>query len=570
MESSIRNKSARRKVIMIGFDGATFDLLRPWAEAGILPTFQRMMTQGAWGPLQSTMPPVTPAAWSSLATGMNQGKHGLFDFFGRQKDSYETYVVNATHRHGATLWQLLSQVDKDVIVFNVPATYPPDKVNGLMVSGLLTPSEAVDASWPPELLNDLKQAVPAFGFYPPGIFSQGEEVKFVQDVLAWDTMTLEATEFLIKQQSWDFLFTVFIGVDIMSHFMWQHMETSGASAPSSDPAVRDTLANAIQTVYKQADSILAKLLEMVDDDTYVVIVSDHGFGPLRNYIHLNTWLAQKGYLFFKRTPWVQLKYLAFRMGLTPLRILEMLRALGLGNQVQQTASTHNDWLKWLVKQTFLHVEDIDWSRTKAFSTGYGAPIFVNRKGREPQGIVASDAEYEALLDQICHDLAAIRHPQTNDLLISEILRPQTLYSGPFADRAPDLLPLSRDWSNQGYGVHDFASNRWFEPSPDRSGTHRMNGIFFLHGPHVQQGKLTEGAALWDIAPTVLALTGVPIPKNMDGKVLSTAFSEELISQLNITYTETVDEQITKPPMPKMSDEEEQAIRDRLAAMGYVG
>ena len=568
MHSSANNGSEHRRVMVIGLDGATLDLIRPWAEAGILPTFHRLMVHGAWGPLQSTMPPVTPAAWGSLATGLNQGKHGLFDFLRRQEGSYETYVVNATHRHGASLWHSLGQAGYRVTVFNVPATYPPEPVNGLMVSGLLTPTHATNAAWPPELLDDLKQAVPDFSFYPPGIFSQGQEVEFVNDVLAWDQMTLQATEFLMGRQSWDFLFTVFSGIDIVSHFMWRHMVTEGASAPTNDPAVKKALANAIQSVYRQADVILARLLEAAGEDVYVVVVSDHGFGPLDYYMHLNAWLIQKGYLKFKRTPVVLLKHLAYRLGITPLRILELLCALRQGERVQQTAGEHKAWLESAVKKAFLSLADVDWSRTTAYSAGYGAPIFANLKGRQPQGIVEPGAEYEALLAQLIADLQALRHLDTGESYVGEIYRPQDLYSGPYTDLAPDLLPLPRDWRNQGYGVHDFASNRWLEPSPDRTGTHRMNGILFLHGPGIRPGRPLEGASILDVTPTILALMEVPIPKNVDGQVLSAALSEALLPQLAITYCEAVEDTTEKLSVPEMSEEDEQAIRERLQALGY--
>ncbi len=560
--------SARpRRVMVVGVDGATLDLIGPWVKAGLLPTFQRLMAQGAWGPLQSTMPPVTPAAWSSLATGMNQGKHGLFDFFGRQSDSYETYLVNATHRHGSSLWQLLSQAEYRVTVFNVPASYPPEQVNGQMVSGLLTPNQATDAAWPRELLEVLKRAVPGFSFYPPGIFSQGHELEFAQDVLNWDKMTLQATEFLMNQQPWDFFFGVFIGVDIISHFMWKHMASAGATSATNNPSTQQTPANAIQNVYRQVDSVLARLLEMAGENTYVVVVSDHGFGPLDYYMHLNAWLVQRGYLKFKRTPAVQLKYLAYRLGITPLRILELLRRLRLGGQVQQTASERNAWLKEMVKRFFLSLADVDWSRTTAYSTGYGGPIFVNLKGREPQGSVAPGSDYESLLKQITADLRALRHPKTGEPFVGEIYRPRDLYSGPYTDCAADLSFTPRDWSNQGYGVHDFASNRWLEASPDRSGTHRMNGIFFLRGPGIRPNYHVEGASLWDVAPTILALMGVPIPKDMDGHVLSAALEEELASQLAVTYSDVAEVAMTAA-VPEMSPEDEQIIRDRLNALGY--
>lgn len=564
------NGAPSRRVMMIGVDGATFDLIRPWAEAGILPTFRRLMAEGASGDLESVMPPVTPAAWSTLATGTNLGKHGLFDFYARREGTYDTFVVDATHRRGTSLWRLLGQQGYRTTVFNVPATYPPEPVNGSMVSGLLTPAFATDASYPRELLAEVKAAVPNFSFYPPGIFSQGEEDKFVKDVLAWDAMTLEATEFLMQREPWDFLFTVFIGVDIISHFMWKQMEAKGPGAPSRDPRTEEALAHAIQDVYRQVDSILDRLIKQAGEETTVLVVSDHGFGPLDHYMHLNAWLVQKGYLKFKRTPRVALKNLMFRLGITPLHILNAMRALRMGGQVQETASQHNDKLKALAKQAFLSLADVDWSHTVAYSAGYGGPIFINLKGREPQGIVGPGAEYEMLLERITTDLRALRHPDTGEPFVGETYRPGDLYNGPYLKNAPDLIFTPRDWRNQGYGVHDFASNRWLEPSPDRSGTHRMNGILCMYGPGIQPGSSIEGASLQDIAPTVLGLMGAPIPNVMDGQVLSSAMTDGLRSALSLSYSHVAVEAPENMPTPDMSPEEERVIRERLEALGYLG
>jgi predicted AlkP superfamily phosphohydrolase/phosphomutase len=566
----MNEKNSHRRVMLIGFDGATLDLIQPWVQAGLLPNFARLMSVGACGPLESTIPPVTPAAWGTLATGVNPGKHGVYDFFARRPDSYETYVVNSRDRHGPTLWGLLSQAGYRVTVLNVPASYPPDPVNGSMVSGLLTPNEAKDASFPPVLLQELKRAVPRFEFHPPGIFSKGKEVEFVQSVLDWDKMTLDATEYLMNREPWDFLFTVFIGTDIVSHWIWREMATQGASVQTGDPAVRETLAHAIENVYRQADTILGKMLDAAGENTYVMVVSDHGFGPLNYYMHVNAWLVERGYMKVKRTPGVMLKHLAYRLGLTPLNILETLRKLHLGGPVQQTAGKHNDWLKDMVKRVFLSLDDIDWTRTTVYTRGYAGPLFVNLKGREPQGIVEPGAEFEAVLKKVEADLRAIKHPVTGEPFISHVLRTEDVYSGPYTKYAPDFGFAMNDWSVQPYGVHDFASNRWFEPTPDRTGTHRMNGIFFLRGPGIEPGTRVEGASLMDVAPTVLALMGVPIPSMMDGHVLTTPMGSELRSGLHTRFVEQEMPVAAEIGGPVLGEEEEKIIRERLEALGYFG
>ena len=569
-EPPMNGNKTRPRVLLIGFDGATLDLIQPWVQAGLLPNFARLMTEGAHGPLESTIPPVTPAAWSTMATGMNQGKHGVYDFFARREGSYETYLVNTRDRHGDTIWSLLGEAGYRVTVFDVPATYPPDPVNGQMVSGLLTPSQATDASYPVDLLAELKRAVPGFDFHPPGFFSKGQEVEFVQSVLDWNKMTLDATEFLMKRDAWDFLFTVFIGTDIISHWMWREMATQGASVQSTDPAVREKLAHAIESVYRQADQILGRMLELAGEDTYVIVVSDHGFGPLDYYLHLNAWLAEYGYLQFKRTPGIMLKYLGYRLGFTPLNILEMLRKLHLGGQVQETAGKHNDFLRKMIKRVFLSLDDVDWSRTTVYTRGYAGPLFVNMKGREPEGIVEPGAESEAVLQKLERDVRSLKHPLTGEPFVSHVLRREDVYSGPYLKYAPDFGFGMNDLSIQPFGVHDFASNRWFEPTPDRTGTHRMNGIFFLHGPGVQPGARVEGTGLIDIAPTVLALMGVPIPTVMDGHVVSTVLTNELRDKLKITFSEQTQSAAAEQGGPTLGEEDEKIIRERLEALGYFG
>jgi predicted AlkP superfamily phosphohydrolase/phosphomutase len=564
------DKNAPSRVMLIGFDGATLDLIQPWVKAGFLPNFARLMSGGACGPLESTIPPVTPAAWSTMATGMNQGKHGVYDFFARREGSYDTYVVNARDRHGATLWGLLGQAGYRVTVFNVPATYPPDQVNGQMVSGLLTPSLATDASYPLGLLPELKRAVPGFDFHPPGFFSKGKEVEFVQSVLDWDKMTLDATEFLMKREPWDFLFAVFVGTDIMSHWMWREMVTQGASVQTSDPTVREKLAHAIEDIYRQADRILGRMLELAGETTYVMVVSDHGFGPLDYYLHLNAWLAEHGYLQFKRTPGALLRYVGYRLGLTPLNVLELMRKLHLAGPVQETAGKHNDFLRRMITRVFLSLDDVDWSRTTVYTRGFAGPLFVNLKGREPQGIVETGAEFEAVLNKLERDVRSLKHPVTGEAFVSQVVRTEDVYSGPYIQYAPDFGFGTNDPSIQPFGVHDFASNRWFEPTPDRTGTHRMNGIFFLRGPGVQPGAQVEGAGLIDVAPTVLALMGVPIPSMMDGRALSTALTAEMRNNLHIAFSDQVESAGAEPAGPVLSEQEEKIIRERLEALGYFG
>lgn len=559
-------KPEKKRVMIIGLDGATLDLIRPWAEAGILPTFQKLMKNGTWGKLRTIIPYVTPTAWSSFLTGLNPGKHGLLDFTLRKPDSYDTYLVNASYRRGQSLWQLLSEAGHQVGVFNVPLTYPPEKVNGIMVSGLLTPAGATDATYPPELQQELQEKFSDFNFSPPGMYSRGQDLEFVQSVRKLNETTLQVAHYLLERQPWDCFVTVFMGSDIMSHFMWKHMETKGATAPEP---VREVLANAIKDCYQDLDKAVAELMAAVDENTYVIVMSDHGFGGMESYMSVNAWLVKQGYLKFKRNPLSQLRYALYRLGITPLNIYGLLLTLGLGNTMRQTSRRNVGFVQKIIKNLFLSFGDVDWSCTRAYSIGYGGPIFANLKGREPEGSVSPGTEYETLLEQLINDLKHLEEPDTGLPFIGEIFRGHELYTGSEISRAPDLIFMPRDERFAGLGLVEFASNKWLTSSPDRSGHHRLDGILFMAGPGVKNGQEIR-ASILDIVPTVLALMNVPIPEEMDGNVLKQALTDALYQQLTITYRSTeVDTDIGPGNPVEIDAEEEEILRSRLRDMGYV-
>jgi predicted AlkP superfamily phosphohydrolase/phosphomutase len=561
--------SRPRRVMILGVDGGTLDLIRPWADAGLLPTFARLMQEGCWGTLRTTVPPVTPTAWSSFLTGTNPGKHGLYDFVGRRKGSYDTWLSNASYRSGASIWGLLSEAGRRVTVFNVPLTYPIEPVNGLFVSGLLTPADATDATWPRELLDDIRQQVPAFDFSPPGMFSPGEELGFAQSITALNQTTLQVARWLMERQPWDFFMAVFMGVDIAGHFLWKQM-VEGQPADSRDqtqPQAR--LANVIQDCYRQVDAALAELIEAAGPDVHLIVMSDHGFGSLERYIHINAWLRERGYLKLRRAPFTLLKRAMYGLGITPVSVYEALRGLGLGERMRRTGRRQSKLAPRLVKGGFLSFADVDWSRTQLYSIGFAGPIYLNLKGREPEGIVSPGAEAEALLDQVERELRALRDPETGQPLIGEIYRRGQLYTGPRADEGPDLIFLPRDMKNGSFGLFEFGSSRWFTRASDRTGTHRMNGILFMRGPGIRPGIQLDESCITDIAPTVLALMGLPIPNSMDGHVLDKAMTEELRSSLDIVFAGQEGESAATASAMDLDDRDEAALREHLRGLGYV-
>jgi len=551
--------SGKRKVMILGVDGATLDLIQPWVEAGLLPTFARLMEEGSWGTLRTVVPPVTPTAWSSFLTGANPGQHGLYDFVGRRPGTYETWLANASYRSGSSLWENLSQAGHRVTVFNVPLTYPVEPVNGLFVSGLMTPATATDATWPAELLDDIRREVPAFNFSPPGIFSPGEEIQFVRAIEDLNRTTLQVARYLLHRQPWDFYVSVFMGTDIAGHFLWKQMA-------EGQPA---QLANAIQDCYRQIDAALAELIKAAGPDVHLIVMSDHGFGSLERYLHINAWLWARGYLKLKRTPITLLKRTLYRLGITPMAVYERLRRLGLGERMRRTGRQRSTLLQKLMKRSFLSFADVDWSRTRLFSIGFGGPIYVNLRGREPQGIVAPGTEYEALLKQVTADLKAWHDPDNGQPLIGSIYRREELYWGGRADEAPDLLFLPRDMKDGTFGLMAFGSNRWLTPVADRTGTHRMDGVLFMTGPGIRRGVHLDESSIMDIAPTALALLGQPIPTTMDGQVLEKAMTDELRECLQIIRVQPGDGARPAETPIDLESHEEERLREHLRGLGYV-
>lgn len=557
------------KVMVLGVDGGTFDLIGPWVDAGLLPTFARLMEEGAWGTLRTTVPPVTPTAWSSFLTGTNPGKHGLYDFVGRRKGSYQTWLSNASYRSEASLWNLLSEAGRRVTVFNVPLTYPIEPVNGLFVSGLLTPAGATDATWPPELLRDILDRVPSFNFSPPGVFSPGEELGFVQSITDLNRSTLQVARYLMGRRPWDFFMAVFMGVDIVGHFLWKQMVEGALADPQAQTPAQARLSNAILDAYRQVDASLSELIEAAGPGVHVIVMSDHGFGSLERYIHINAWLREEGYLRLKRTPMTALKRGMYRLGINPITVYETLRRAGLGERMRRAGRRQSKLTPELLRRGFLSFSDVDWARTRLYSIGFSGPLYLNLKGREPAGTVSPGTEAEDLLGEVTERLRAMRNPETGEPLVGEIYRREQLYTGPRSEEGPDLVFLPRDMKNGSFGLLEFGSNRWFTRASDRTGTHRMDGILLMTGPGIRRGAKLDESSITDIAPTVLALMGVPIPSAMDGHVLEKAMSEGLRAALDTARA--APDQGAAPPgsAVDLEDQEDAALREHLRGLGYV-
>jgi predicted AlkP superfamily phosphohydrolase/phosphomutase len=541
------------RVVVIGLDGGTFDLILPWVQKGHLPAFKKLMEEGVWGELQSTMPPLTGPAWSSFITGKNPGKHGIFDFMSRNPEGYNWITFNATQRSGASFWRLLSDQGKKVIIFNVPGTYPPEKVNGVLISGYLTPPKATDFVFPAELKRELEEK---FGFrstfYPGATYSLGREERFIQAIEEMTDRTIGVMDFLMKRFPWDCFVGVFQSPDILQHCLWKDLN-------------HPVLGGAFLRLYEKIDGYLGRLFSLLDEQTILLILSDHGFGDLKKQIFLNTWLLSQGFLRLKPNWMGKIKKALFNMGLVPMKMHQL--SVRLGMDFSDKMMENKKSLFSFLGRVVLSMEDVDWERTKAYAMGNMGYISINLQGREPRGSVKPGDDYRNTLNEIMKSLYDLKDPETGEPIIDHIFLREELYSGPHLSDAPDLLPVPREFKYHLRGDYIFISNHAIEKFWLISGGHRPKGIFAAAGKPVKKGLRVEGKRIMDIAPTILTYMGVPIPFDMDGKPMLDLFAEEFsITQLP-QYTEPsqelpLDEKI-------LSEEDQEEIRKRLRSLGYV-
>jgi len=567
---------------MIGWDGATFDLIRPWVAQGKLPTIARLMQTGVHGLLRSTTPPWTFPAWTSFMTGKNPGKHAIFDFFRPRPGSYNLEYVNGSHRRGKTFWQILSEAGRKVVSISLPATFPPDRLdNGIMISGFDFPGEgpgsSVDARGmhPPELYAELKSTV---GPHPidASIIKEINAGRFdlvLERVLETLRKKAATARYLLQNKPWDCFMILFGESDGTGHQFWKYCDPNSPLFTDQPLGLQDS----ILRVYQELDRQAAELLGLVPADTTILMMSDHGFGGVSDWvIYPNRWLEGEGLI-----------RLSTRGPSLLGRMLNSLKMWGV--------ATLPAWLQrmlyrsagWLVGRLEARVRYglIDWSGTEAYfdENPYFPVVRVNLKGRQPNGIVEPGQHYEDVRDRLIRKLEAWRHPETGAPIVEKAYRREEVYSGPYVDLAADVIPKWALHNGYSYAYKNSSkapAGTWLERVDPRqpaqqqfftskSGTHRDHGIFLAQGEAtVRAGVTIEGARIIDLAPTLLHLLDVPVPEDMDGRVLEEIFTAAYSSQHPVQRSAAP----APPPIVDSGDgysEEEAAlIGQRLNAMGY--
>jgi len=553
-------------LLIIGLDGATWDLLDPWIAQGRLPQLARLRAAGVWGPLASTVPPATLPSWATFMTGVNPGKHGIFDFTRREFGTYDVRFVNATFRKAPTVWRLLSDAGRRVCVLGVPGTYPPETLNGCMVSGFDTPvTTRADASFvsPPELA-PLVQALGGFPFADFQEFRQNGQwhSMALQRLLCGIEIKTRLATTLLGREPWDCFMLLFGESDTVAHHFWRFHDDR---SPRFDAAGAVHFGGAIRTVYEALDAAVGTLVAAAPGAT-VLVASDHGFGGTGNKaVHLNRWLREQRLQ--TASPERVGGRVAARLKQGALRAIPgnlQARAfrLGAGRLAARLESR-------------ARFAGIHWKGTRAFSEelNYFPSVWLNVKGREPEGVVRPE-DYERVRDDVCAAAASLTDPEHGRPIVRRAWRREEVYHGPWVEHAPDvILEFNLDCSysyacmptgtappGAAVRVLDVAECAGGKLA-GMSGSHRAAGIFVLandaHAGIGYRGDVT----IADMAPTVLAACQLAAPAEFDGETVSSVVSQK--GKAPTADTAAARDEWLYPP------EEEGEIAARLVDLGYL-
>lgn len=557
------------KLLLVAWDGATFDLIKPWAAAGRLPNVSRLMTEGVHGELESVSNMNSAPAWTSFMTGKNPGKHGIFWFWEPLSGSYGNRFVNASDRRSQSVWQLLSDAGHRVGVINFPMTFPAEPVDGFMLAGFDAPSTRAEGfAHPPGLLKELEGELGPYALSADaGMKARaGSPEKAIRSLLEVEERRTSAVDWTIKHRPVDTLAVCFQATDTVQHNFWEHQP--------DNPSVEDGFpASAIRIVYEKMDELLGRMIASLPEEVAVVLVSDHGAGHrVQGPAYLNSFLQKTG---FQESQNESGRVGAARSAAALLTNKAYYTARKfIGRGVRDALATMVPSLRGLGLRTSVggRYSDINWKATQAYSDNVNDWIRLNVRGREPEGIVEPGADYESARDELIENLMRLKDINTGRPAVSSVLKREEIYWGPYVDRAPDLeIRWNSEERLEGLRYEDGADSfdlvvpsHWATPV---SGSHRNKGIMIMKGEPFRRGEQVEQSRIYDVAPTILHFLGLPVPEDLDGKVLEQVFTEEFL-KTSVPWTAKPSER-SNIAESEYSDEDKELLEERLRGLGYL-
>jgi predicted AlkP superfamily phosphohydrolase/phosphomutase len=498
-------------------------------------------------------------------TGKNPGKHGIFEFIEHKTYSYDLNYVNGGFVQGKKLWDLLSDAGKRVCIINVPFTYPPDRVNGCLIAGLDSPGLHSDFCYPSSLLEEITKKFGEYQLRQHPYNATPES--FLKKITEQFDYILKAAKYLKAKEAWDLFMVVFESTDLVQHFYWHYAFPEEFGIPATD---NENLRGAMFEIYKQIDDGLHELLKLCSGET-VIVMSDHGFSPCRKIFFMDNWLHKHDYLSYHQKD--QKNY-------SLMKALHISFQKYFPNRFKGFVTSLVPRLKEKVR-SYLTTATIDWPHTKAFSLGIDSTnIFINLKGKFPEGNVMDGEDYENLRNEITEKLEKLTDPETGERIVEKVYRREDLYYGDCLEKAPDLLVTWKNFeynTRRGYGKEEngnsfLGSSLEFSDvshysSLQKSGTHHLKGVLIAQGHMIKNNTPIEGARIIDLTPTILYLMGKKIPQDMDGRILKEIFVDEFLSSHPAQFgSSEMKEEVT---VPEYTEGEEKYIKDKLKGLGYI-
>ena len=498
--------SSGDRTLLIGLDGATWDVLNPLIQDGTLPNIKRIIEEGVSGELRSIIPPVTGPSWLAMAAGLNPGKIGVFDFIKTDKDDFALSPITSNDFKGKALWDILIKENKRSCILNFPMLYPPYEINGVMLCGLGC-EDSKNMSCPRgyfesviKKLGDYKLKVP---YNLPKYINN--EYLFFHDVEKILKQYQEVLSKILENEKFDLLFFIFSVTDFVLHYTWKYWDKSHF-AYRDDSKIQEM----IRQFWEKIDSLIGYIYGYsIKNHSRLLLVSDHGFGKQDEIFRINSWLIQKGFLKLKRRRAI-LETIKKKIGMIVKKV-DKIFGKDFYTQMKSTVGINkSDFFK-----------QFNLKKSSAIAGIHSDVV---------SGIyIIGSSDREKVKNNILHEIKeeeSIVNIKTNALLSTEI------YSGRYTAGAPDILLYIDDFRcsmnatdlNQNY----YEANR--NLYPNKSGTHRLNGIFVAVGPGIRKDTRLNSASILDICPTVLYLMGAKIPYHLDGKVLKDIFTDDFVKE----------------------------------------
>ncbi|MGH2819521.1 MAG: alkaline phosphatase family protein [Actinomycetota bacterium] len=533
------------RVVVIGLDGAARHILDPLLADGHMPRLAALLERACRGTLVSTVPTYTPPAWSSAATGVNPGRHGIYGFYGSNAQSERQELMHSGKLKTAAFWEMANAQGARTGVHHLPLTYPPQDVDGWMISGMLTPGfgeQPRGFARPTELEPKIRAWAPGYAIDVSANWEADyKDAGLCDRVCAALAQRATVLERLLELEPCDIVFSVLESPDRLMHVYYRYMDPADEMYSSAEA---ERLRPAVSRCFEALDAIAGILIDYAGAEGGVIVCSDHGFTSWEVSVHTNALLERWGYLKLKRS--------ARLMQSAPARKAVPLAKRVLPARIAREAKG----------RTFAA---IDWGHTRAFASPIPQQgIFFNVAGRERFGIVPR-ARMGALKDDLQARFESLRGPDGAPVT-DRVYRSEEVFEGGHLEGAPDLMPVLRD---HRFELDDEIFHR--DPFTDLRhlprGVHHPDGIGVLAGPGVRAGAELRGSIL-DVTPTLLYMAGLAVPDDLDGRVLTDAFTEEQLKDRPIRTTAPLSSGLREEASP-YTEEEEAAIEESLRGLGYL-